>query len=134
MVINTSLILKDESTEKGRELIIKRHNAQENKDTKLGDVFDFLPSGLVYKDETGLGATTLELNSQRHSIIVEPIKITASSKAWHHYALYISSETKYHKEPTYKPTILKYLKKETETRKKIVVVADSLRRLIWAIT
>jgi len=46
----------------------------------LGHAFKFLSHGLVHKEETGMGATTLELKANRNSIIVEPIKIKASSK------------------------------------------------------
>lgn len=44
--------------------------------TRLGHVLKSLPHGLVYKEETGMGATQLELETPRNSIIVEPIKIT----------------------------------------------------------
>ena len=80
-----------------RQLVIcKFKDTQEKQLTRLTDVLPELPSGIVFKDETGMGATTLELKSKRNSIIVEPIKITASSKAFEHKFLYVGSPTKYH--------------------------------------
>jgi hypothetical protein len=49
--------------------------------TWLGDSFNFLPPGIIDKRETGIGATTLEINSKRHSIIIEPLRITVVEKA-----------------------------------------------------
>ncbi|WP_299017669.1 hypothetical protein [uncultured Polaribacter sp.] len=60
-------------------LIIK--NTFNNKPTKLGHVLNSLPSGIIDKSITGLGGTTLELDCKRNSIIVEPLKFTAESKA-----------------------------------------------------
>jgi hypothetical protein len=82
MIKDASLIERDVSNLNGREIVIKGKNPNEsNRNTKLGDVLDFLPYGLIHKDETGLGATTLELVCKRHSIIVELIRATAYSKA-----------------------------------------------------
>lgn len=39
-----------------------------------------MPHGIVDKQEAGIGATTLEINSKRHSIIVSPTKILAYTK------------------------------------------------------
>ena len=113
---------------------IKKQN-----NTKLSEVLNLLPPGLVQKDETGMGATTLELLAPRNSIIVEPIKITASSKAYkntHNFGiptLYVGSETKFHpKKPTRKE-VLDYLNDPSIKYKKIMVVADSLKKVIDAI-
>ena len=57
----------------------------------LSDTITELPHGIINKTETGIGATTLELNSKRNSIIVEPLKVTASAKAKKHKALYVGS-------------------------------------------
>ena len=57
----------------------------------LTDTIKELPHGIINKTETGIGATTLELNSERNSIIVEPLKVTASAKAEKHNALYVGS-------------------------------------------
>lgn len=121
--------------------ILKKANPDSYRgNTRLGDVFNFLPSGLVYKDETAMGATHLELYSERNSIIVEPIKITASSKV-HHYnekhpkgkkALYVGSETKLYPSKVTPEDIEAYIN-ATKGNKKIVVVADSLGKVIKAI-
>ncbi|GAB3164188.1 hypothetical protein [Telluribacter humicola] len=96
----------------------------------LGDVFDSLPPGIISKSETGMGATTLEFNTPRNSIIVEPIKITASSKAHKHGAMYVGSETQYHLNKVRKDTFLTYISNPSIQYKKIVVVADSLWKVI----
>jgi len=97
-------------------------------DSYLEESFTELPHGIINKTETGIGATTLELNAKRNSIIVEPIKITASSKAHKFNALYIGSETRFHKQTT-KAQIRDYLADDAIAYKKIVVVADSLKKL-----
>ncbi|WP_159468320.1 hypothetical protein [Dyadobacter sp. 3J3] len=95
----------------------------------LKNVFAALPSGIINKTETGMGATSLELDTRRNSIIVEPIKITASSKAHKHNAFYIGSETKFHSKKVSDLDILNYINDKNILYKKIVVVADSLRRI-----
>ena len=55
---------------------------------KLSEVFNFLPAGIIDKRETGIGATTLEIISKRHSIIIEPLKSTVSLKAENHDELF----------------------------------------------
>ena len=47
----------------------------------LGESFNYLPSGIIDKRETGIGATTLEIECYRHSIIIEPLRITVVEKA-----------------------------------------------------
>lgn len=122
-----------------QELFIKKKNKKGYLGiTRLADVLEALPNGLVHKDETGMGATTLELLTPRNSIIVEPIKITASSKAHKHSVdsgsevLYVGSETKYHKQKVTKAHIKNYLNDTSIKYKKIVVVADSLSKVIEA--
>ena len=109
-------------------LITRKHPS--GKETKLSDVFYEMPYGLVYKDETGMGATHLELITERNSIIVEPIKITASSKAIKHKALYVGSPTINLREKVSNKSIIDYCNNEEIKFKKIVVVADSLPRLV----
>lgn len=48
---------------------------------KMGDFLTALPYGIFDKGVTGLGGTTLELDSNRPSVVVEPLNITAVSKA-----------------------------------------------------
>ena len=44
--------------------------------TKLSEVMDELPHGIINKNYTGIGGTTLELDCNRNSIVVEPLKET----------------------------------------------------------
>ena len=118
------------------EIIIKKDG---NNQIYLSDVLDRLPYGLVSKEETGMGATSLELQTPRNSIIVEPIKITASSKAYSHTksptdkVLYVGSETKFHQKKITKAEIVAYVNNPKIKHKKIIVVADSLYRVVDAI-
>lgn len=132
------LIVSKKVLGKETTIIIKRTNPKRNSITKLSNVFKKIPSGLILKGETGLGATTLEINSSRNSIIVEPIKITASSKAFQYSksnknknakALYVGSTTTYHPKKLKDGDILKYINDKKIKYKKIVVVADSLYRI-----
>ena len=79
----------------------------------------FLPSGIIEKSHTGMGATYMELRSPRNSIIVEPIKITAYSKVIEYnrfhsnkgnldYALYVGSEIGSFEKSTSKFDIINY--------------------------
>ena len=99
-------------------------------DSKLGKIFEFLPHGRINKKETGIGATTLELKSERNSIIVFPTRSTAFSKSEgkvHYFnsdkSTKISTQNKVEK-------LKKYLEDSTITDKKITVVADSLPKLL----
>lgn len=47
---------------------------------KLSDIFYTTPYGVVKKNVTGIGATTLELRCERNSIIVVPTKALAYEK------------------------------------------------------
>ena len=47
----------------------------------LGDVLDSIPFGILNKNRTGVGATTLEIEAKRNSIIVCPNKSLAYSKS-----------------------------------------------------
>ncbi|WP_026462272.1 hypothetical protein [Adhaeribacter aquaticus] len=101
---------------------------------KLGEVFDFLPAGIVNKTETGIGATTLELNSERNSIIVEPIRVTASRKAKKTPgSLYVGSPTPEFNQKVTNDKIKAYIDSPGGKHKKLIVVADSLPRVIEAI-
>lgn len=123
------------NTDKNTQTItIKRYKNRKKDHVYLADVFKETPPGFIYKDETGMGATTLELQAKRNSIIVEPIRITASSKAYKHDALYVGSGTKYHQEKSIgNQQIKSYVTDATIEYKKILVVADSLYKVIDAI-
>lgn len=100
----------------------------------LGDVFSTLPYGIIKKNKTGLGATTLELNSKRNSIIVVPTRALAYEKAKNskipgtnkYKVLYCGGKLK----DFNIPSLSEYLTDETITYKKLLVVADSLPRTL----
>ncbi len=134
MIINKDLIVNQLDDFSVNLIVLKRYNGNSyNGETKLNDVLSSLPAGIVNKAETGMGATTLELLTPRNSIIVEPIKITASSKAHKHNALYVGTPTRYHTKKVTKREIINYVKDESIRYKKILVVADSLKRVIGTI-
>ena len=79
IIKNKNLIVKNEETVNGRIYTIK--NKLNGHDVKLGDVFKYLPYGIIDKSETGIGGTSLELDAKRFSIIVQPYVLTAAGKA-----------------------------------------------------
>lgn len=106
-------------------------------EAKLSDIFITTPYGLIKKNRTGIGATTLELTSPRNSIVVVPTKALAYEKA---------KNSRIDKSDKYKilyvgspingftvPTIEHYLADEDIPYKKFIVVADSLPRLLQKI-
>jgi len=101
---------------------------------KLGEVFLKMPYGIVDKQITGIGATTLELNAKRNSVIVEPLKSIAYSKAMTNPEfLYVGSRIGSIKADVTEVDIKTYVAKNTILYKKILVVADSLPKVIQAI-
>lgn len=105
--------------------------------TFLGDVLNMLPHGRIDKRETGIGATTLELKCPRNSIIVQPLRITASSKAEGRDDVFYfgnkkrSSTGRISTKGIDREIELKeYLNNSDFPYKKISVVADSLPKLI----
>ena len=101
-------------------------------DTKLSDVFDFLPAGIINKNVTGIGATTLEIECQRNSIIVEPLKAIAYSKAKKHLnCLYVGGDVRGRKATS--DNEIKKFHNSKLPDKTFLVVADSLPRLIAAL-
>jgi hypothetical protein len=92
----------------------------------LGDSFNYLPPGIIDKRETGIGATTLEIKSKRHSIIIEPLKSTVSLKAENNDNLfaYLVENNKLARD------LRDYLNDEQIVYKKIILVIDNLKRLI----
>jgi len=127
IVKDRSLIDEANISDDGKcvDLVIKR--------VKLSDVFGKIPHGHVIKSETGMGATTLELRAERNSIIVQPLKITASAKAVKHpESIYVGSATNEYGRVSNK-RLLAYCKDPAIKYKKILVVADSLPRVIKVI-
>lgn len=104
-------------------------------DFKLGDLFNISPYGLIKKNRTGIGATTLELLSKRNSIIVVPTKALAYNKAkisliegTDKYAtFYIGSPIEGFKQTQ---SLDDYFNDDKIINKKFIVVADSLPRLL----
>ena len=103
-----------------------------NKKHLLSNYLTKMPHGLVDKKIPGIGATTLEINSKRNSIIVFPTKALAYGKhSKHPNTLYVGSEIKGEKEKVTNQQIEEYLAKDGY--KKLLVVADSLGRLLGII-
>ena len=103
-----------------------------NKRHLLSNYLTKMPHGLVDKKITGIGATTLEINSKRNSIIVFPTKALAYGKhSKHPNTLYVGSEIKGQNEKVTNQQIEEYLAKDGY--KKLLVVADSLGRLLGII-
>ena len=103
-----------------------------NKRHLLSNYLTKMPHGLVDKKITGIGATTLEINSKRNSIIVFPTKALAYGKhSKHPNTLYVGSEIKGESKKVTNQQIEEYLAKDGY--KKLLVVADSLGRLLGII-
>lgn len=106
---------------------------------KLGDIFRRLPYGVIKKNIPGIGATTLALQQDRHTIIVVPTRALAYAKYITGYNkektrnkyFYVGSDINECKKPT-DDEIYKYLTREVEPHiyKKVIVVADSLWRVM----
>lgn len=102
---------------------------------KLSQIFKSTPYGILKKNRTGIGATTLELRSNRNSIIVVPTKALALDKVENSliqrtekYAyLYVGGKLS-DKDNIY-TSIYNYLNDPEIPVKKFVVVADSLPKL-----
>lgn len=108
-----------------------------NDEGKLGDFFATLPYGLLKKNRTGIGATTLELKSRRNSIVVVPTRALAFEKAKQsritnnkYKVLYVGGRI----EGFYVPTIEEYIADIDIVYKKFIVVIDSLPTLLNVIT
>jgi hypothetical protein len=101
---------------------------------KLADLFYQLPYGIVDKSVTGIGATYLELQASRDSIVVVPLKSIAYSKSNSDF-LYVGSPTGDKKDKVSVKQIINYIvdRRKKPAFKKILVVADSLPKVIEAI-
>ncbi len=97
------------------------------------EVFEHFPHGIINKSETGVGATTMELNSKRNSIIVQPLRITAFLK--HEKttgSLYVGSPIKPSQKKVKNSDISDYLSSTMNVGgyKKIICTIDSLPRVM----
>lgn len=107
---------------------------------KLSDIFYTTPYGVVKKNVTGIGATTLELRCERNSIIVVPTKALAYEKyktgidleTGVSRFLYVGSDMESVRAPS-DDDISAYINSSVPF-KKILVVADSLYKVLRHIT
>jgi hypothetical protein len=92
----------------------------------LGESFNYLPSGIIDKRETGIGATTLEIKCNRDSIIIEPLKSTVKQKTEGKDDVfpYLVENLSVSEDLT------NYLQRHQHKPKKIMLVIDNLERLI----
>lgn len=91
--------------------------------TKLSDVIEFLPNGIINKSVTGIGATHLEATCKRHSIIVEPTRAIVEDKSRKHECLGFMGGMGTEE-------VEEYLNTFQGDFKKIFVVSDSVHKLI----
>jgi hypothetical protein len=83
-VKNSSLISSISSDEDtGALSVVIKPVLDSGQPVKLGHVLNELPAGIIDKGITGFGGTTLELDCNRPSIVVEPYNYTAGSKSRH---------------------------------------------------
>ena len=85
---------------------------------------DGLPSGIIDKKYTGIGATTLELKANRHSILVFPFKKLAEEKTEKSSSYFLFPE-----KAEKQRDVLKYIDAKEVEFKKICLVADRLGKL-----
>lgn len=107
------------------------HQGEVIEDTvyRLSSYISKIPHGIVDKRRPGIGATTLEINAKRNSIIVVPTKILAYNKAQKHpQCQYVGSKINNERGATSKAELFNYLNSDIGY-KKIIVVADSLKRV-----
>ncbi len=117
-------------------ITLKKDSSGANR--KMGHIFNSVPWGVIKKNITGIGATTLELRSFANSIIVVPTKNLAYEKyktGWDeslqkYKYLYVGSEIGDFKHSTSMGQIQDYLKDNDIVWKKIICVSDSLDRLM----
>lgn len=101
-----------------------------NPNEKLFDVITQLPYGLIDKQATGIGATYSEMHSKRNSIIVVPTRALGENKCGNNpNFLYVGTQ-RLSRSVTTDIEIKNYLNNSAIEFKKIVVVADSLKKLI----
>jgi len=97
----------------------------------LSNYIRYIPHGIVDKKRPGIGATTVELNSKRNSIIVVPTKTLAYNKTKKHaQCQYVGSKIGIERGAVLKPELQNYLSNKEIQFKKFIVVADSLKRVI----
>lgn len=129
LIKNHGLIVS-KSTSGNRNTFVLKNESATGVQLRLGDVFNYLPHGVVVKSETGMGATTLEIMAERNSIIVEPLRFTAQSKAEKSRDyLYVGTPMR-GRNTTKKEEILRYLQNSAILHKKIICVVNSLTTVL----
>lgn len=100
--------------------------------TWLKDAIDFLPNGIINKGVTGIGATTLELNCDRNSIIIQPLKITVEQKSLGKYDHKVFA---YNGKKSFNLNreLSNYVNDPSVKFKKIILVIDRLKDMIFAL-
>jgi hypothetical protein len=105
---------------------------------KMSDFLERLPNGIFDKAVTGLGGTTIELDCDRPSIIVEPLNITAVTKAMqlsrtrkHKIHYFGTKNIKPELNETMRSSLKKYLTNcnRNDQHPKIICIADQLSNL-----
>lgn len=93
----------------------------------LSDVISEIPSNaIIYKNITGIGATTLELLSKRHSIIIEPnVPVIIKKCITHTNALAVYKDVSAKK-------VEKYLNDTSIEYKKLIVTPESYIKIVEA--
>ena len=115
----------DEGNDFALEHVITIYNGD-----KLGQYLSYIPYGIINKFITGIGATTTELRAERNSIIVVPTKSLALSKYKQFPdSLYVGSTIENCITSPTDGEIAAYIER-TDIHKKILVVADSLPRVL----
>ncbi|MFV0420038.1 MAG: DEAD/DEAH box helicase [Dysgonomonas sp.] len=99
-------------------------------DNRLSEIITQLPYGLIDKQATGIGATYSEMYSKRNSIIVVPTRALGENKCGNDSNfLYVGTQRVINRVTT-DIEINNYLNNTIIEYKKIVVVADSLKKVI----
>ena len=99
-------------------------------DNKLSEIITQLPYGLIDKQATGIGATYSEMHSERDSIIVVPTRALGENKCRNNPLFLYVGTKKDSNRVTTNEEIKNYLNDSNIAFKKIVVVADSLKKVI----
>lgn len=131
IVVNS---LEDIYLGKSYSIDLKENKVEVGDNYRLSDYISKIPHGIVDKKRPGIGATTIEIKSQRNSIIVTPTKALAYNKSLKHpHCLYVGSKLNDERKKVSEDEILAYLNNENIKFKKFLVVADSLKFLIETI-
>lgn len=112
-----------------RTTYIIKNSHHDGRQVMLGHGLLSTPPGIGIKDETGMGATTCEIDSSRDSLLIFPTIPLAFSKYEKHGGLFVGTNPRTGS-PTPKDDILKFINSKGGKSKKIFCVVDSLPRLM----